>query len=93
VVTQTLVDSADPTPAGNNFTYTLSVTNTGAGTVNSLSCAVTLDASLTYVSSSGTGWSISVVGQVVTATKSSQAAGAAAAPGRPSPGQGCSAGR
>src|SRR5690348_250424 len=45
--------------------------------LNTISVAITLAASLTYVSSAGTGWSIGAVGQVVTATRATIAASAA----------------
>jgi uncharacterized repeat protein (TIGR01451 family) len=72
-----LTDSADPTPAGANFDYTAQVTNTGAISATSLTVTITLDASVTYVSSSGVGWSLSQLGQVVTATLATLAVGAA----------------
>lgn len=68
-----VITGADP------FAYTVRYTNTGAANAISVSVAVTLDASLTYVSASGTGWSISRVGQVVTCTRAVAAAGAAPA--------------
>lgn len=72
-----LTDSVDPAPAGNNFTYTASVNNIGTGVANSVSLVITLDASLTYVSSSGTGWTTGAVGQVVTCTRATLNTGAA----------------
>jgi hypothetical protein len=74
----TLADSADPAPAGNNFDITAVVQNIGAFSGSSLSMDITLDASLTYVSASGTGWSVSRVGQVVTVTRATLASGATA---------------
>jgi uncharacterized repeat protein (TIGR01451 family) len=76
-LTLSLADSADPVPAGNNFNYTASISNTGLINATSLSLAVTLDSSLTYVSSSGTGWTIGVAGQVVTCTRAVLVPGAA----------------
>jgi hypothetical protein len=75
-----LADSADPVITGGDaFAYTAVVRNTGStNSAQSLSLAITLDSSLTYVSSSGTGWSISVSGQVVTATLSALGAGGTA---------------
>lgn len=63
-----LTDSADPVPATGAFAYTCQVNNTTAVDGTTISAAITLDSSLTYVSSSGTGWSIAVAGQVVTCT-------------------------
>ncbi len=63
-----MTDSADPTPADANFTYTVGNTNSGPGTCSSLSCVVTLDASLTFVSSTHAGWGRSVNGQIITYT-------------------------
>ena len=75
-----LTDAADPVVSGDNVVYTCQVNNTGANTATSLTVTVTLDAALAYVSSAGAGWSISQVGQVVTATLGSLAGGAAANP-------------
>ena len=76
-----LTDSADVTPAGNNFSFTVQVDNLATTlAATSLTCTVTLDSSLTYVSASGTGWSLSHSGHTVTATLSSLAADAAANP-------------
>jgi uncharacterized repeat protein (TIGR01451 family) len=78
--TVSVLDSADPVITGGDaFSYTVQYTNTGANSATSVSVAVTLDASLSYVSSSGTGWTIGVSGQVVTCTQASIAPGAAAA--------------
>jgi uncharacterized repeat protein (TIGR01451 family) len=77
--TLSLTDSVDPAPAGNNFTYTAAVTNTGAFTATNASVVVTLDSSLTYVSASGTGWTCGASGQVVTCTRASLGTGAAPA--------------
>lgn len=50
--------------------YTVTFTNNGVGSVNNVSVVTTLDSTLTYTTSSGSGWTIGVVGQVVTATRS-----------------------
>lgn len=76
-LTSTLVDSADPVNVGANYTYTAQVTNTGAVNASSVSCVITLDSNVTWVSSAGTGWALSRSGQVVTATLASLAPGAA----------------
>lgn len=76
-LTLSLADSADPTPAGNNFDITAVVTNTGSNTATSVSLAVTYDASFTFVSASGTGWTCNNSAGVVTCTRASLAVGAA----------------
>ncbi|MDH3368290.1 MAG: hypothetical protein OEO17_10625, partial [Gemmatimonadota bacterium] len=53
---------------GSTGTYTITVTNVGnRATVDTLTVTDTLPAGLTFVSGSGTGWTVSAVGQVVTA--------------------------
>ena len=78
-MTVSIADSADPVNASTNFTYTTSVTVTGAGDAVGVTVTFTLDAQLVYVSSAGTGWSLSRVGQVVTATANALPTGAAPA--------------
>jgi uncharacterized repeat protein (TIGR01451 family) len=75
--TVTMTDSPDPVMGGKSVTYTVQATNTGGFTATTLSCAITIDASLTFVSSVGTGWSFSQSGQVTTATLASLTVGAA----------------
>ncbi len=54
---------------GQNGTYTIVVTNVGtAATTGAITVRDTLPAGLTFVSGSGTGWTIGSVGAVVTAT-------------------------
>lgn len=77
--TATLSDATDPILGGQNEVYTAQFTNTGGVSATSVSCAVTLDASLTWVSQSGTGWSCGHSGQVVTCTRASASVGAAPA--------------
>lgn len=74
-----IADSVDPAITHVNFAYSIVVTNTGGVGVDATSvvATVTLDASLAYVSSSGTGWATSAVGQVVTCTRATLADGAA----------------
>ena len=66
---------------GINNTYTLSVKNSGtSATTGTLTYVDTLPAGLTYVSASGTGWTCSASGQVVTCTTTTAiAAGATSA--------------
>lgn len=76
-LTVAINDSADPVNGGANFNYTVVVTNSGSNDATTVAAVVTLDSSLTYVSASGTGWSVGRVGQVVTCTRATLAAGAA----------------
>lgn len=75
-LTVALTDSTDPVITAVNFTYAAVVTNTGSNSATSVSATVTLDASLTFVSGSGTGWTVNAVGQVVTCTRVTLAVGA-----------------
>lgn len=76
--TVTVTDSADPVITGGDaFSYTVQYTNTGGVAASSVQVQVTLDASLTYVSSSGTGWTINRAGQIVTCTRATASPGAA----------------
>lgn len=66
---------------GTNGTYTLAVSNIGGtASAGAYSVVDTLPAGLTFVSASGTGWTCSNVGQVVTCTNSTAIAAGAAAP-------------
>ena len=76
-LTATIVDATDPIIGGQNEVYTIQVTNTGANTATSVSVTITLDASLTWVSQAGTGWTLGHSGQDVTATLATLAVGAA----------------
>lgn len=76
-LTATIVDATDPIIGGQNEVYTIQVTNTGSNTATSISVTVTLDASLTWVSQAGAGWTLGHSGQTVTATLASLAVGAA----------------
>lgn len=74
--TVSVTDSADPVITGGDaFSYAVQYSNTGSISALTVQVQITLDASLTYVSSGGTGWSISVAGQVVTCTRASAATG------------------
>jgi uncharacterized repeat protein (TIGR01451 family) len=73
----TFVDAPDPAVTSTNFTYTFTLTNNGAGTINNISATFTLDNNVTWVSTSGTGWTLGHSGQTVTATLTSLAVGAA----------------
>lgn len=76
-LTVTVTDATDPIVGGQNEVYTIQVTNTGGATANSVSVTITLDASLTWVSQSGVGWTLGHSGQTVTATLASLAVGPA----------------
>lgn len=71
-LTLSLADSADPVITGADaFSITADVTNTGSANATGVVMTITLDASLTYVSASGTGWSCVQSGGVVTCTANS----------------------
>lgn len=72
-----ITDSADPVITGADaYSYSVTLTNSGSSPATSVSVATTLDASLSYVSCSGTGWACSQSAGVVTATRASAAIGA-----------------
>ncbi len=52
-----------------NFATSTTVVNVGANDAVNVTVTVTLDSSLTFVSGSGTGWTVNAVGQVVTITR------------------------
>lgn len=73
-----IADSADPVSGLSNFNYTVVVTNTGTADAANVVMDVHLDATLTYVSGSGTGWTVSNLGSGhIQATRGTLAAGAA----------------
>lgn len=77
-LTVALTDSADPVITGVAFSYALVVTNTGSLDATTVVASVTLDASLTYGSASGTGWTVDASAlPVVTFTRATLAVGAA----------------
>jgi MSHA biogenesis protein MshQ len=71
-----------PLTPGGTASYTMTITNAGSQSEpGPLTIADTLPAGLTYASASGSGWSCSVAGQVVTCQKTGAlAAGATATP-------------
>src|SRR5689334_16657282 len=69
-------DSPDPVTAGNNLTYTLSVSNAGPSNAATVSVSDTLPAGETFVSASGTGWNCTGT-STVTCTRASLGVGAA----------------
>lgn len=60
---------------GATFTYTLTVSNLGTGPAQNVTVVDTMPANVSYVASTGTGWTIAVTGGVLTATRSGMAAG------------------
>ena len=72
----TLTDAPDPVTAGGTLTYTATVTNNGPSAATNVTVTDTLPAGATFVSATGTGWTCSVSGQVVTCTRAAAAAGA-----------------
>ena len=74
-LTATFTDATDPITGGQNEVYTFSLTNAGNSAASSITATITLDSNLTYVSATGTGWTIGRSGQVITATLASLAAG------------------
>ena len=77
--TTTTVTVTDNGPVMSTAPLVLSVVadNTGTPAATTVNLAVTLDSSLTYVSASGTGWTCSQTGGVVTCTRASMSSGAA----------------
>jgi uncharacterized repeat protein (TIGR01451 family) len=76
----TMTRNAVPVP-GSNLSYALVVDNAGTQSEpGPLTVVDTLPANVTYVGYSGTGWSCSRVGQVVTCTRSGTLAAGASAP-------------
>lgn len=78
-LTVALADSADPVITGGDaFSLTAVVENTGSVDATTVTLTVTLDASLSYVSGSGSGWTVGHSAGVVTCTRASIATGATA---------------
>ncbi len=71
-----LADSADPVATSAAFNYTVVLT-VSVSTAANVSVAVTLPASVTFGSASGTGWTCNHAAGVVTCTRSGAAIGAA----------------
>lgn len=67
--------SSSVIPLGATFTYTLTINNLGTGPAQNVSVTDALPTGIIYVASTGTGWSITVSGGVITATRSGMAAG------------------
>jgi uncharacterized repeat protein (TIGR01451 family) len=73
----TKTSSAPTVGAGQSFNYTLNVTNNGPSTASSVTVTDVLPAGVTYVSSSGAGWSCGFAAGTVTCTMASLPVGAA----------------
>jgi uncharacterized repeat protein (TIGR01451 family) len=74
----TAIMSGAPNPAtgGGNVTWTVSGGNLGPNTSGPVTFTTTLPGVLTYLSASGTGWSCTPSGQVITCTRAAVAVGA-----------------
>lgn len=70
-------ESVDPVITVVNFGMLVTTGNLGAIDATGVVVTVTLDASLAYVSSVGTGWSTGAIGQIVTCTRATMAPGGA----------------
>jgi uncharacterized repeat protein (TIGR01451 family) len=68
--------SAPSVPEGSQLTYTMTITTDGASTANGVSVSDPLPTGETYVSSAGTGWTITDTNGTVTATTPTLAVGA-----------------
>ena len=76
----TKTDSPDPVIGGANVTYTLTAFNDGPNASGNLVLTDNLPGSSTFVSASGTGWSCSHAGGLVTCTRNGPLAVGASAP-------------
>ena len=70
-------DNPDPVRAGETLTYTLAVSNLGPSAATDVVVTDTLPAGVTFVSATGTDWTCSEAGGVVTCTLPTLAVGAA----------------
>lgn len=69
-------DSADPIIAGGTYSYSIDVNNIGPNDSNAIIVTDTLPTNVSYISSSGAGWTCGDSGQVVTCTRATIANGA-----------------
>ncbi|MDY7231400.1 Ig-like domain-containing protein [Hyalangium rubrum] len=72
----TLTDAPDPVDEDATLTYTLTVTNAGPSASSSVTATLSLQAGVTYVSATGTGWTCNQSAGVVTCTRPTAAPGA-----------------
>lgn len=70
-------DSVDPVHARGSYSYTLTVENLGPSAASGITVVDTVPADVLIQSAAGTGWSCSVIGQVVTCTRPTMAVGTA----------------
>lgn len=75
-ITQT--DSIDPVIAGGSYSYSIDVDNLGPNDADTITVTDTLPTNVSYVSSSGAGWSCSNAGQTVSCSRASITNGASA---------------
>ena len=73
-----LSDTIDPVIAGGVFFYNVDVNNIGPNDADDITVVNTLPSNITFISSSGAGWSCGDVGQVVTCTRAIIVDGASA---------------
>jgi uncharacterized repeat protein (TIGR01451 family) len=83
-VLQALISAPASRTGAGDISYTVSALNEHSGSATGVTVVVTLDASLTYTSATGTGWTFGVVGQVVTATLTAGAGALATGAASPS---------
>lgn len=76
-LTVAIVESGDPIVGTSNFSYAVTVENTGSNAAENVECVIDLDAALTYVSAVGTGWTCGESGGLVTCTRAALDVGAA----------------
>ena len=75
-----LTDSPDPLNAGQALSYTITVSNDGPHVAQGISVALQLPTGVAFQSASGTGWSCTQSGGVVTCTRASLGSGQTAPP-------------
>ena len=75
-----LTDSPDPLYAGQALSYTITVSNDGPHVAQGISVALQLPTGVAFQSASGTGWSCTQSGGVVTCTRASLGSGQTAPP-------------
>jgi len=73
-LTASATGTPNPVVAGATVTYTISSQNLGPQSATAITVTNTLPPNVTYVSATGSGWSCSVAGQVVTCTRPGPAA-------------------
>lgn len=74
-LTVSIADSVDPVITSVNYNYTIDVTNSGSVDATTVTAVLTLDPQSTYVSGSGTGWTVGESAGVVTCSRATLAVG------------------